>query len=116
MISDKLKTKLLEFRAEREWEQFHNLRTLSTSIALEAAELAEFTQWARDDQILDITREKKMDIAREIADIVILVSYLVHDMGIDLEKAVADKLELNGQHYPVEKARGSAKKYDQFDF
>jgi NTP pyrophosphatase (non-canonical NTP hydrolase) len=115
MISDELKNRLLEFRAQRDWEQFHNLRTLSTSIALEAAELAEFTQWARDEEIPGIAREQRVAIAHEIADIVILLSYLAHDMGLDLEKAVADKLELNGQRYPAEKARGSARKYDRLD-
>ena len=115
MISNELAAKLLAFRAERNWEQFHNLRTLSTSIVLEAAELAEFTQWARDHEVSEIVRQKRGEISREIADIVILLSYLIHDLGIDLEQAVAEKLQLNGQRYPVEKARGSAKKYDQFD-
>lgn len=115
MISKELLARVLAFRAERDWAQFHNLRTLSASIALEAAELMEFTQWARDAEISAIVRDKREDISREIADIVILVSYLVHDLGIDLEEVVSEKLEFNGQRYPVEKARGSAKKYDQLD-
>jgi NTP pyrophosphatase (non-canonical NTP hydrolase) len=115
MISNELTTRLLEFRAQRDWEQFHNLRTLSTSIALEAAELAEFTQWARDGEVPIIARDRRADISHEIADIVILVSYLAHDLDIDLEQAVAEKLELNGQRYPVDKARGSARKYNQLD-
>ena len=97
MISRALMEKLLAFRAEREWEQFHNLRTLSTSIALEAAELAEFTQWARDAEIADIARQREPEIRQEIADIAILLSYLAHDMGIDLEEAVAEKLDINGE-------------------
>ena len=115
MISHPLMEKLLAFRAERDWGQFHNLRTLSTSIALEAAELAEFTQWARDEEVAEISRERHDEIAREIADIAILLSYLAHDLGIDLDKAIAEKLKLNGQRYPVEKAKGTAKKYDRLD-
>ena len=115
MISKPLMEKLLAFRTERDWEQFHNLRTLSTSIALEAAELAEFTQWARDAEIADITRQRQAEITQEVADIAILLSYLIHDLDIDLEKAVGDKLEFNGQRYPVEKAKGTAKKYDRLD-
>lgn len=115
MISRDLIEKLLAFRAERDWEQFHNLRTLSTSIALEAAELAEFTQWARDAEIAGITRQRHAEITQEIADIAILLSYLAHDLDINLEKAVADKLAINGQRYPIEKAKGTAKKYDRFD-
>ena len=115
MISRPLLEKLLAFRAARDWEQFHNLRTLSTSIVLEAAELAEFTQWTRDEEIAEITRQRRIEITQEVADIAILLSYLVHDLGIDLEKAVADKLEVNGQRYPLEKAKGTAKKYDRLD-
>jgi NTP pyrophosphatase (non-canonical NTP hydrolase) len=115
MVSQLLMGQVLAFRAERDWEQFHTLRTLSTSIVLEAAELAEFTQWACDAEISEITRQRRVEITQEVADIAILLSYLVHDLGIDLEKAVADKLEVNGQRYPVEKAKGTAKKYDQLD-
>lgn len=115
MVSRALMEKLLVFRAERDWEQFHNLRTLSTSIALEAAELAEFTQWARDDEIAEIAREKRAGIVHEVADIAILLSYLAHDLDIDLDQAVTAKLEVNARRYPVSKAKGSAKKYDQLD-
>ena len=115
MISPTLLDKLLSFRAERDWEQFHNLRTLSTSIALEAAELAEFTQWAADAEIDGIAKDKHAEISREVADIAILLSYLAHDLGIDLDKAVAEKIEWNAKRYPIEKAKGNAKKYDQLD-
>lgn len=115
MISRPLMAKLLAFRVERDWEQFHNLRTLSTSIALEAAELAEFTQWARDAEISDIARQRKPEITQEIADIAILLSYLAHDLNIDLEEAVAEKLEINGQRYPVGKSKGTSKKYNRLD-
>lgn len=115
MISTSLLEKLLAFRAERDWEQFHNLRTLSTSIALEAAELAEFTQWAKDAEIDGIAEERHAEISQEVADIAILLSYLAHDLGIDLEKAVAEKIEFNARRYPIEKSKGSARKYDQLD-
>ena len=113
MVSHLLLEKLLAFRANRDWEQFHNLRTLSTSIVLEAAELAEFTQWAKDAEIPVIARERQDEIRHEVADIAILLSYLAHDLGIDIETAVAEKLELNDQRYPVEKAKGNARKYDR---
>lgn len=113
MLSEALMEKLLAFRRERDWEQFHNLRTLSTSIVLEAAELAEITQWAKDFELCEVVKEKRQRIEEEVADIAILLSYLLHDTGIDLEQAVTRKLELNGRKYPVEKARGSARKYDE---
>lgn len=115
MISKALTEQLLAFRAERDWEQFHNLRTLSTSIVLEAAELAEFTQWAKDDELAGIVGARRQEIEHEVADLAILLSYLANDLGINLESAVTRKLEVNARRYPVEKAKGSARKYDKLD-
>lgn len=115
MISRALIEKLLAFRADRDWEQFHNLRTLSTSIVLEAAELAEFSQWAKDEELEEIVKARRQEIEHEVADLAILLTYLANDLGIDVETAVARKLELNGRRYPVEKAKGTARKYDKLD-
>jgi dCTP diphosphatase len=113
MISEALRQRLLHFRAERDWEQFHNLRTLSTSIVLEAAELLEHTQWIRDSELDEVVHSRRPLIEQEIADIVILLTYLVNDLEIDLEKIVEEKLRSNALKYPVDRAKGSAKKYDE---
>jgi len=113
MLSDQLLQDLLAFRKERDWEQFHNLRTLSTSIALEAAELMEHTQWTNDADLPAIAAERREAIAEEIADIAILLTYLAHDLRVDLQTAVRQKLVKNAAKYPVEKARGVATKYDR---
>jgi len=115
MISKDLLDQLLNFRRERDWEQFHNLRTLSTSIVLESAELAEITQWVRDSDLEAVTDEKRGRIEEEVADIAILLTYLIHDEQIDLEAAVRRKIELNGTKYPVHRSKGSARKYDELD-
>lgn len=115
MLSEKLREEILKFRVDRDWAQFHNLRTLSTSIVLEAAELAEHTQWTRDSELEDIAHKRKSKIEYEVADIVILLTYLAHDLGIDLEKAVGEKLRLNAERYPIERAKGTSKKYDELD-
>lgn len=115
MISQDLMDQLLSFRRERDWEQFHNLRTLSTSIVLEAAELAEITQWTPDSEVRSTAAAKRDRLEAEVADIAILLSYLVHDQGIDLDAAIRKKLVLNASKYPVDRSRGSAKKYDEFD-
>lgn len=115
MISHELLDRLLSFRRDRDWEQFHNLRTLSTSIVLEAAELAEITQWTSDSEIAAASTDKRDRIEEEVADIAILLSYLIHDERIDLEAAVQRKLESNGAKYPVHRSKGSAKKYDELD-
>jgi NTP pyrophosphatase (non-canonical NTP hydrolase) len=115
MISPALMQALLAFRDERDWKQFHSFRTLATSIVLEAAELAEISQWTRDEDLDAVVLERRGRIEHEVADIAILLSYLVHDLGIDLEQAVAAKLEVNAAKYPVGKSRGSIKKYNELD-
>lgn len=114
MISDGLKTEILAFRSDRDWVQFHTLRTLSTSLALEAAELLELTQWTPDSELSLVADSKRQQIREEIADIAILMTYLTHDLAIDLESAVAEKLLLNEKKYPKDIARGSSAKYTEF--
>jgi dCTP diphosphatase len=101
--------RLLKFREERDWEQFHSPKNLAISISLEAAELLEHFQWARESEPL--TPEKKEEVAKELADIFNYVIILAKDLGIDILESAKEKIEENGQKYPVEKAKGSAKKY-----
>lgn len=111
MLSNTLLEALLEFRREREWEQFHSARNLAASISVEAAELLEFFLWASDEQVQEIVRSRHAEITEEIADIAILLTYLAHDLSIDINAAVRKKIQVNATKYPVEKARGSNKKY-----
>lgn len=113
MISDRLLKRLLEFRREREWEQFHNARNLATAISVEAAELLEKYRWANDANVASINSERRADIADEVADIAILLSYLANDLSLDFETIVAAKIARNAEKYPVEKARGRSAKYDR---
>lgn len=111
MLSDSLKNKILEFRRLRDWEKFHAPKNLIMAISVEAAELLEPFRWANgsdDDRIL---KEKRQEICDEMADICILLTYLAHDLAIDIESAVEKKLQSNGAKYPAEKFRGSSKKY-----
>ena len=111
MLNELLLNELLEFRRCREWEQFHTPRNLATAISIEAAELLEPFRWASEVQACDIVNERNAEIADEIADIAILLTYLAHDLGIEIEQAVASKIRANAEKYPIEKARGSNKKY-----
>ena len=113
MLKEQLRQELLEFRRERDWEQFHNPRNLATALMVEAAELLEPFRWASEAQALDIVNERRREIADELADIAILLTYLTHDLDIDLNAAVASKIQANAQKYPVDKARGSNKKYTE---
>lgn len=113
MLSPSLVQELLAFRKARDWEQFHNLRTLSTSLVLECSELMELTQWAGDQDVAKIAQSKSEAIQDEIADIAILLTYLAIDLRIDVDVAVRHKLAKNELKYPVEKARGVSTKYDK---
>lgn len=113
MLSKKLLTVLLEFRQARDWEQFHNPRNLATAISVEAAELLEPFRWASEQQAREIVIKNRAEISNEIADIAILLTYLAHDLGIDIDEAVTCKIESNEARYPVERARGTNKKYTE---
>jgi len=113
VISDKLVKRLLKFRSERDWKQFHTSKNLAGAISIEAAELLEKYQWTTDADIAAINTERKAEIADEIADIAILLTYLANDLSLDFESIVAAKLERNGEKYPVAKSKGKFTKYDR---
>jgi NTP pyrophosphatase (non-canonical NTP hydrolase) len=115
MLSEELKNKLLQFREERDWEKFHKPKDLAVSIVLEASELLEHFQWKTDDEAAEMLKGDAMnDLSEEIADIAIYLTYLCHDLSIDLEKSAADKLKKNNRKYPADKVRGSAKKHTEY--
>ena len=112
MLSKHLLEAALKFRHERDWGKFHSPRNLAVAISVEAAELLEPFNWALDSQIEGIVETRHAEITEEIADIAILLTYLAHDLSIDLDIAVENKLRKNALKYPVERARGSNKKYN----
>jgi NTP pyrophosphatase (non-canonical NTP hydrolase) len=115
MISDELKKKILEFRRKRDWEKFHKPKDLAVSLVIEASELLEHFQWKTDEEAADMLEGgARSGIEEEIADIAIYLTYLSHDLGIDLEEIMAKKLDKNRKKYPADKVRGSAKKYDEY--
>ena len=113
MISKNLLDELIQFRSEREWEQFHTVRNLSAALCVEASELLDKFRWARDYEIEGIVEQNRLEIENELADVSILISYLCHDLGLSIDDIVRKKLEINREKYPVEKAKGNAKKYKE---
>ena len=110
MLED-LTDRIVAFRDERDWKQFHSPRNLAASISIEAAELLELFQWSSDESIADDVEERRADLERELADILVYCLLLARDTGIDPATAIDAKLAENGAKYPVEKARGSRVKY-----
>lgn len=103
-----LQQKIIEFRDARNWKQFHTPKDLAISLSLEAGELLENFQWKSSEEAVKTNLENIKD---EIADVVIYALLLSHELGIDVEKAIIDKIKKNEQKYPIEKSFGSKKKY-----
>jgi NTP pyrophosphatase (non-canonical NTP hydrolase) len=99
--------KLVEFRDERNWEQFHNPKDLAIAISAEAAELLELFLWKSADEA-NIERVKE-----ELADVFAFCLLLANRYGLDVTQIVLDKIEHNGIKYPVDKAKGTARKYNE---
>lgn len=112
-ITDAVVRELLEFRSLRDWEQFHTPKNLAASLVIESAELLECFQWARDSELSELVVRERERIEDEIADIAILLNYLCVDLQVDVNVAIKRKVRKNNEKYPVHRARGSAKKYDQ---
>lgn len=101
---------VLAFRNERDWAQFHNPKDLAISISIEAGELLELFQWSGT----DLKRsDKESLIEAELADVAIYCMYLADALGTDLPSLISRKLEEDRRKYPVEKAKGTSRKYSE---
>ena len=113
-VSD-LKTRVLAFVREREWEQFHTPKNLSMALAAEAGELMEHFLWSTAEQSRAIANEpaRRPKIADELADVVIYALEFANMTGLDVAAAIEAKMLANAKKYPVEKARGRSDKYTE---
>ncbi|WP_055109291.1 nucleotide pyrophosphohydrolase [Paenibacillus ihumii] len=107
---DDIINKIIEFRDARDWKQFHNAKDLVISLTLEAGELLENFQWKSSDQAVDANFDNIRD---ELADVLIYSLMLAHDLEIDIKSAILNKLEKNEKKYPIEKFKGTSKKYTE---
>jgi len=107
---DKLINELIQFRNERDWEQFHNSKDLALGISIEAAELNELFLWKSKEQVETVNEER---IKEELADILNYCFLLAQKHNFSPIDIVREKLEKNRQKYPIDKAKGSAKKYNE---
>src|SRR5690242_19289339 len=108
-----LTAEIRAFRDARDWQQFHAPKELAVAIAAEAGELLQHFVWQSAAQSEKRAEERKDAIADEIADVAILLFELADNLRIPLGQAVRAKLARNEQRYPVEKARGSNRKYNE---
>lgn len=107
---DAIIKKIIEFRDERDWKQFHNPKDLAISLTLEASELLENFQWKDSTEAVNKNIEQIKD---ELSDVLIYSLMLAHDLEIDVESAILNKLNKNAEKYPIEKYKGTSKKYNE---
>ena len=110
MLRDETIRRVLKFRDDRDWRQFHTPKDLAISLTLEAAELLEVFQWSGAD--LEC-RDKLERIREELADVMSCCVLMADVCGLDLDEILREKVAKNEAKYPVEKARGSAAKYTE---
>jgi NTP pyrophosphatase (non-canonical NTP hydrolase) len=111
----KYQKRVKEFAVQRDWEQFHNPKNLSSALSVEASELMEIYQWEKGED----TRAFKSDIQRkkvedELIDIFIYWLRISDELGIDIEKSFESKFVENQKKYPADMVRGSSKKYTEY--
>lgn len=111
----KLTEKVIKFRDERDWKQFHNPKDLAISLSIEVAELLECFQWKTNEEVDKYLKSKdKIKVQEEIADIGIYLLLLCNEMDIDFQEIIIDKIAKNRIKYPIDKSKGNAKKYTEF--
>lgn len=106
-----LQAALRRFAHARDWGQFHSPKNLAASLSIEAAEVLEHFQWLTDEQSRQFDDAQRQAVGQEIADVLLYLLQLADGLGIDPLQAARDKLALNEQRYPADKARGTARKY-----
>ena len=105
--------KIRKFRDERDWKQFHNHKDVALSLVLEASEVLEHFQWKSPQEVNAHASACKDELSGELADVAIYLFELADNLGIDLSKAIQQKMIKNAKKYPVAKAKGRHTKYNK---
>jgi NTP pyrophosphatase (non-canonical NTP hydrolase) len=103
----------LRFRDERHWAPFHNFKDLAVTLALETAEVVEHVQWKNGQELEAHLAKEREHVADELADVLHVILLLAEHLDVDLGETFKQKMLKNAKKYPIEKARGTSKKYTQ---
>lgn len=104
-----LQKALVDFRDERDWEQFHNPKDLALALSIEAAELNELFLWKKSEEA-DVQKVKD-----ELADVLAYALLLADSYKFDINEIVLNKIKKNAEKYPVDKSKGTSKKYNELE-
>ena len=108
-----LRSAIIQFAKDRDWDQFHSPKNLAMAMSVEAAEIVEIFQWLTENQSKNLPKEKIAELEDELADTYIYLLNIASHFSIDLIDAAHRKIKKNERKYPVAKARGNAKKYTE---
>jgi len=111
---DTIRDEMRQFVEERDWDQFHTPKNLSSALAVEAAELLEHFQWLHRGDADELGPDKLREVRHEMADVLVYLVRLADKLGVDLPSAVAEKMVLNRAKYPADRVRGDARKYYEY--
>jgi dCTP diphosphatase len=106
-----LTQQLRKFATERDWDQFHSPKNLAIALSVESGELLEQFQWLTAEQSSNLSENQLAQVRQELADVFLYLVSLSDKLGVDLVAAAFEKLEINAKKYPVDLAKGNAKKY-----
>lgn len=109
-----LDNKIKAFAKERDWDQFHSPKNLSMALIGEAAELIEEFQWLTEEQSRNLDPEKLSKVKDELGDIFIYLMRISGVLGVDILEAANEKFKKNERKYPVDKCKGSSRKYTEY--
>ncbi|MBV1776030.1 nucleotide pyrophosphohydrolase [Burkholderiaceae bacterium DAT-1] len=111
----RLAAALDDFATERDWHQFHSPKNLVMALSGEVGELTEIFQWMTESASIEAGRDPSTagKVREELADVLLYLVRLSDVLGVDLNEAASQKLQLNAQKYPADKARASSKKYNE---
>ena len=111
-----LKDLLRKFRDDRDWAQFHDPKNLAEAISIEAGELQELFLWKNKEKIAQLLKEDekfRKEVGEELADVINFCLNLANSINLDVSSTVKDKINKSNGKYPVEKAKGTATKYNK---
>jgi NTP pyrophosphatase (non-canonical NTP hydrolase) len=103
------------FVSERDWDQFHTPKNLSSALCVEAAELLENFQWLKTGGREELSETRLEQVRHEMADVLVYLIRLADKLDIDLAQAVTEKMALNRLKYPADKVRGDSRKYTEYE-
>jgi NTP pyrophosphatase (non-canonical NTP hydrolase) len=113
MTIGELQSALRAFAHERDWEQFHSPKNLAAALAVEAGEVLEHFQWLSEAESAALDDARRHAVALELADVLLYLVRLADRLDVDLMASAREKLAINAEKYPVERARGSHRKYTE---